>query len=52
MMRFMLKLCVENIPDGHENEWKSVTDGNEKVGVISKTTERPLIKESAKNQWR
>jgi hypothetical protein len=38
-------------PDGHENEWKSTTDGNREIGNISRKRQRPGIREAPKNQW-
>ena len=37
--------------DGHENEWKSATDGGEEVRAISRMRQRPGIREAPKNQW-
>ena len=38
-------------PYGHENEWKSATDGGEEVRAISRMRQRPGIREAPKNQW-
>jgi hypothetical protein len=39
--------------DGHENEWKTVTDrGGEVGGGISRTRKRPGIREASEIQWR
>ena len=39
----------ERWPDGHDNEWKSATDGGE-VGGISMMRQRCGIREAPKNQ--
>jgi hypothetical protein len=40
----------ERWPDGHENEWKSATDGGEEVGGTSRMRQRLGIGEVPKNQ--
>jgi hypothetical protein len=37
--------------DGHGNEWKFATNGGEEVGGISRTRQRPKIREVPKKQW-
>ena len=36
--------------NGHENEWKSATDGGEEVGSSYRTRQRPEIREARKKQ--
>jgi hypothetical protein len=37
--------------DGHENEWKSVSDRGEEVVSISKKKQSPGIRDVHMNQW-
>ena len=41
----------ERWPDSHKNEWKSASDRDGEVRGISRTWQRPLIREAPKNQW-
>jgi hypothetical protein len=38
--------------DGHENEWKSATDQSEEVQGISRTRQRPGMRDMPKKQCR
>ena len=40
-----------DLPDGHENKWKSATDGVEEIEAASRMRQRPGIREALKNQW-
>jgi hypothetical protein len=41
----------ERWTDGHENEWKSATKGDEHVVGISRSRQRLGVREMPKNQW-
>jgi hypothetical protein len=41
---------TEEMPKGHENEWRSATQGSGEAGGISRMKQRPEIRDKFKNQ--